>query len=358
MNNTASKLSKLENVQIRGHIENWFNELNRKNRDYEIIGKKNKTQETYESEIRFYFFLMCNKEKSKELEYLSMDDIEITQEDYEAYIEKLCAMKDHKGNNKYVNKTINKKTSALKSMLKYLKRKKVISIDISYLSLFKGEKVKKNSYEVLESDQVLTMADLCLDEKDKGYIKQQLILLTFKTGFRLSEALSLKWSSFIEKNNEIHVVGIGKGNKPFDIKIPRETYSQILTLNQGQEYVFDISDRGVSRMMDRLRDKMGLQDRNIVFHSIRKAYGTLIWRMTGDIEAARRALRHESVVTTQIYLGIGNYEAHDTIFSIEKISEDTYKNVNYDDLILGIESLPKNLQLILNLKLHELKQNK
>jgi hypothetical protein len=63
--NAASKLGKLENVQIRDYIENYFNELNKKNRDFEIDGRKNKTQETYESEIRMYFHLMRGKKKVK-----------------------------------------------------------------------------------------------------------------------------------------------------------------------------------------------------------------------------------------------------------------------------------------------------
>jgi integrase len=353
----ASKLSKLENVQIREYIENYFNELNRKNRDYEIIGKKNKTQETYESEIRFYFHLMCNKEKGKELEYLSMDDIEITQEDYEAYIEKLCAMKDHKGNNKYVNKTINKKTSALKSMLKYFKRKNIITTDISYLELIKGEKGKATHYGVLEPNEVLEMITLCLEEKVKGYEKSKLLLLALKSGLRLSELLDLTWNSFIKKgNDQIYIKGIGKGNKPFEIKIPVEVYEELQTLNKGQLRIFDISARRVCDLMDRLRNKMNISpERLICFHSIRKCFGTTIWKLN-DIEAARRALRHENIATTQLYLGELDYDVNDSIFSIEKIPQDAYKNVSYDELIAGIESLPKNLQLILNLKLHELKQ--
>jgi integrase len=358
MNNAASKLSKLENVQIREHIENYFNELNRKNRDYEIIGKKNKTQETYESEIRMYFHLMRGKEKGKELEYLSMDDIEITQEDYEGYIDTLCSLKDKTGGNLYVNKTINKKVTALKGLIRYLKKKKVIDIDISYLELIKGEKERKNSYGALEPDEVMMMSELALQERDKGGIKRALILFAFKTGLRISEITDLKWNNFILKGEEVFVRGVGKGNKEFEIKITKELYDEILTLNEGQEKVFNITARRLTDLMDRLRIKMKIQpERNIVFHSIRKAFGTHIWRMTGDIEAARRALRHENVTTTQIYLGSGNYELNDTIFSIEKVDEDLYKNVSIDDLVDAISSLPKNIQLILNMKLHELKQN-
>jgi integrase len=355
--NAASKLGKLENVQIRDYIENYFNELNKKNRDFEIDGRKNKTQETYESEIRMYFHLMRGKEKGKELEYLSMDDIEITQEDYEAYIDKLCSLKDHKGNNKYVNKTINKKTAALKSILKYLKKKKVISTDISYLELIKNEKEKKTHYGVLLPEECLRMADLCLEEREKGYQKRQLILLALKTGLRVSELLDLTWNSFIKKgDDQVFIKGIGKGNKLFEIKIPTEIYDELQTLNKGQNKVFDISARRVCDLIDRLRNKMNIPpERLICFHSIRKCFGTTIWKLN-DIEAARRALRHENIATTQLYLGELDYDVNDSIFSIDKIPEDYFKNVSHDELIAAIENLPKNLQLILNLRLHEIKQ--
>jgi hypothetical protein len=95
-------------------------------------------------------------------------------------------------------------------------------------------------------------------------------------------------------------------------------------------------------------------ERNIVFHSVRKAFGTLVWRMTGDIEEARRALRHSNIATTQIYLGAGNFELNDSIFSVDKIDNDLYKNVTHDDLLSAISSMPKNIQLIINMKLQEL----
>jgi hypothetical protein len=100
------------------------------------------------------------------------------------------------------------------------------------------------------------------------------------------------------------------------------------------------------------------EERNIVFHSIRKAFGTTVWRMTGDIEAARRSLRHSDVKTTQIYLGTGNYEAVDSLTNIEKIQEDLYKNVSTEHLMEAIENLPRNIKLILNMKLTEVLKQK
>jgi integrase/recombinase XerD len=358
INSAASKLGKLENVQILEYINKYFDELNRKNRDFQDIGKKNRTQMTYETDLRMYFHMMRDKEKGSELEYLNMRDISITQEDFESYIDTLCSLKDKDGNNLYVNKTINKKIASLKGLVRYLKKKKVIEIDISYLELIKGEQVRKNSYGVLEPHEVLEMAELCLQERNKKEQKRALILFAFKTGLRLSELLSLTWNSLIEKGDDYYVKGVGKGNKPFEIKIPTETYEELQLLNKGQLKIFDISDRRVVDLMDNLRTKMNIQpERNIVFHSIRKCFGTLVWK-SSDIEEARRALRHENLNTTQIYLGASDYEINDVIFSADKIDDNLYKNVSNEDLLAAIDNLPKNMKLILNLKIQELLNTK
>jgi integrase len=355
MNSAASKLGKLENVQIMEHIQNYFNELNRKNRDY-VEKTKNATQIAYETDIRLFFHLIRSKSKGAELEYLSLDDISITQDDFEEYIDALYNLKDVKGENKYVIKTINKKVAALKSFIRYMKKKKVIDTDISYLELIKGEKERDVHYGVFTYDEVMKLSELALEERNKGLQKKMLILFDFKTGLRISEILNLKWSDFYLKNdNDVVVKGIGKGNKEFEIKITRELYDDLQVLNLGQQNVFDISARRVGDMIERLTDKMELpKSRKLVFHSIRKAFGTLVWESSGDIEIARRALRHSDCKTTQIYLGTGAYEMNDAICSIEKIEENLFMNVSHEELVEAISSCSNNIKLILNMKLQEL----
>jgi integrase len=354
------KVIQFENESMRNydHIQGYFKELNRRNRDFEDVKGSSNTIAAYEGDIRLFFHLMKGKEKGKELEYLTQSDIEITQEDVEEYIAVLCDMKDSKGKNKYVNKTINRKVTSLKGLIKYLKRKKYIEIDISYLDLIKGNKERKNHYGVLESDEVLTMAELAKDDKEKGEIKRLYILTSYKTGLRLQEIADLKWNNFIVKGNEVTIKGIGKGNKEYEIPIPNSFYKELLTLNKGQEQVFDINPVNVQRMITRLSEKIGIQpERNIVFHSIRKAFGTLVWRTTGDIEIARRKLRHENVNTTQIYLGTGNYELDTSLFMIDKVDEEIYKQVTHEQLLEALNNCPKSVLLTVNLKLQELIQN-
>jgi site-specific recombinase XerD len=280
--------------------------------------------------------------------------LKITQENFEDFIEILCNLKDKNGKNQYVNKTINRKIISLKSFIRYMKKKKVIAdFDISYLEFIKGEKVRENHYDALEAEEVMEMSQLALKERFKGEIKSTLIIFAFKTGLRVSEALSLTWENIIIKLDEIYVKGIGKGNEEFNIRITNEMYNELLKLNKGQNKIFDISERRVTDTIDRMREKMDFSGRYIVFHSIRKAFGTTIWRMTGDIEAARRALRHKNVTTTQIYLGIGNYEVNDIIIAMD-LDQELYKKATQESLIEAINNCPKSVQLVLNMKLQEL----
>jgi integrase len=355
----ANKVVKLENEStvIFNHIQNFYKDLNKKNRDYEEDHSRRGTVIAYDGDIRLYFNLMRGKEKGKELEDLTMSDIMISQDDMEDYIDRLCDLKKEDGSNKYVNKSINRKITALKEFLRYLKRKKVLGeFDISYLQLIKGIKERKNHYGALESDEVMQMADLSWQlSPRKGEVYRMLILTSFKTGLRLGELLNLKWKDIVKKSNGAILHGIGKGNKPFEIKVTDQFYNELITINNGQEELFQISENSVSSMMKQLREKMNIQaERQIVFHSIRKAFGTQIWRMTGDIESARRALRHESVVTTQVYLGINHYEIQDVMFMIDKIDDNYYTKVNKDDLLRAISECPDNVKLVLNMKLHEL----
>lgn len=347
-----------ENMKVYNHIQSYFKSLNDKGRDY-AEKDTTKTQQAYEADIRLYYHLLKGKPKKAELEYLTFDDLNISEDNFEEYIEILCDLKDENGNNKYVNKTINRKTIALKSFVKFLRKKKIIDIDISYLQSIDGKKERRNHYGVLTTEETLKLAELALQERDKGEIKRALILTAFKTGLRLGELLNLKFSDFIRKGEDIYIRGIGKGNKEFEIKINKDLYDDLQILNKGQEKIFSLSSRRISDMMDRLRTKMGIQpERQIVFHSIRKAFGTMVW-VTSDIENARRALRHSSILTTQLYLGESNFEVNESIFSIEKIDGDLFKNVNHEELLQAITALPKNTQMIINMKLTEiLKQNK
>lgn len=349
-----------ENMKIYNHIQNWFKELGRNGRDFTEKNTES-TRETYEPEIRQFFRVVRGKETGSELEYLSVKDATITQEDFEGYIDYLCDLTDENGNNKYVSNTINKKIAALKSFIKYLKKKKVIDIDISYLQLIKNLKVKKNHYDALESNEVMDLANWSMKNENKGKIKKLAVLLAFKTGLRAKELLNVKWSDIKVKGDKVVITGIGKGNKPFTMNITKEFYEELLEIKSDSEKVFDLNEMDLSRMIKRFTKAKGIEDdgRRLVFHSIRKAFGTQIYSTFKDINQARVALRHENINTTQIYLGISDHQFNNTMIDIEKLDSELYKKVSVEELLSAITECHDSVKVAINLKLQEiLKQNK
>jgi integrase len=348
-----------ENMKIYEAIQKYFKELNRNNRDYEQEFENKNTQKTYETEIRSYFRIMRGKEEGSELEYLTMADLQITLDDIEEYKEILLDMKKEDGTYMYVNKTVNKKIAAMKSFIRYMAKKKFIE-DASYLNLIKAEKERHVHYGSLSVEEVLQMAELAKQEKRKGMIKYYLILFALDTCIRQNALLNLKWSNFIEQDdNKIIVEGVDKGNKEFRKEISPEFYKELLTIKtDDNDIVFNITKRELFDMMQRLKTKMNIpESRRIVFHSIRRTGANFYFRIAGnDITQAQKALGHSNISTTGIYMNPLDLGAAGAVSSAGlDLDNELYKKVDLEVLQQAISECPKDLRFILNLKIHELK---
>jgi integrase len=367
MNNAATKLSQLENVRILEHINNYFKELNRNNRDYEQYydGEVSKTQQAYEADIRLFFRIIKGKEKGSELEYLSLDDLQLTLEDFEEFKRILLDMRNEDGKYTYTNKTFNRKLSAIKSFVRSMARKKIdgepIIKDISFITLVTSEKEKDNHYAAFEVSEVFEMAEWAWEhEKELKLEKYYLILFALDTCIRKSAQLRLKWTDFIEKEDGVIVQGIDKGNNDFRQLISKEFYNNLLVIkNEKSPYVFNISTDAIDGMMRRYREFFNVpKDRKLVWHSIRKTGVTFRFRVTNDILEAKRAANHKSITTTQIYLMEEDYGQIGAVSSAGKLNENLYKEVNRETLIKAIELCKKDMQLILNMKINEVLKTK
>lgn len=348
-----------ENMKIYEAIQGWIKELNRNNRDFTNINDNKGTQTAYEHDVRLFFRLL-GKEKGSELEYLTMDEIQITLDDFEEFKEKLMDLKDDEGKYLYTNKSINRKVSAVKSFVKYMAKRKIdgepIIKDASYLNLVTSEKEKENHYGALEVSEVFQMADIVANGKS-GNVKRLMILFALDTCIRQNALLNLKWNNFIEKEDGVLVQGIDKGNKEFRQLISKDFYNELLTIKtDDSEFVFNLTKRQIFNMMNMLKKKMKIQpERNIVFHSIRKSGITYRYRITGDILEAKRAANHSSIMTTQLYVQAEDYGAIGAVSSAGKLDNELYKKVDLEVLQQAISNCPKDLRFILNLKIHELK---
>ncbi|WP_080845641.1 tyrosine-type recombinase/integrase [Cytobacillus gottheilii] len=351
-----SNVIKLENEHMKSLdiINHYFSQLTSSHRDFE--GERtDRTKCEYESDLRQFFLLMRNKQKGKELEFLYLDELSIQEDEFKEYIETLQAIKKPDDTYLYTNKTINRKISALKKYVRFLKDKKYIKDDVSYLIAIKGTKERSLSYGALEAHEVLKMAELARLETHYPREKRLMLLLSFKTGLRRDEIFNLTWDSFVEREDGVEIQFVGKGYEDFQIKISKEFYQEIRETLNDKEALFEMDKKTVTNMMNKFTKKLGISPkRRIVFHSVRKAFGSWIFETTGDINQARKALRHKSIVTTQLYLNAKDLQLHNTLFGIEKLDEDLYKETDHEVLLRAISELPKSHILMLNSKISEI----
>lgn len=362
MNAHAAKLDKLENVQIFEHTNNYFKELNRNNRDYEEYydGEVSKTQIAYESDVRLFFRIVKKKEKGMELEYLSMDDLQLTLDDLEYFKQELCDMRNGDGKYTYTNKSINRKLSAIKSFLRGMAKKKLIK-DISFITLVNSEKEKDNHYGALSVSECLEMAEWAWEhERELGSVKRLMILFSLDSCIRKSAQLRLTWNDFVEQEDGVMVKGIDKGNNEFRQLISKDFYNELLKIkDENSNKVFNISSDAINGMMNRYRKFFNIpKERRIVWHSIRKSGVTFRYRVTSDIFEAKRAAGHKNITTTQIYVQEEDYGALGAVSSAGKLDADLYKKVDHETLIKAIEMLKKDNKLILNMKINEILNKK
>lgn len=338
----AKNVVKLDNTQIYDQIEKYLTKHSYKSEE---------TERAYRKDIELFFKLI----KDKELKYLNEEDIQLTLDDFEDFIDKLYKAEDKDGNRLFQNTTINRKIAAIKGVTKYLYGKKLIN-DISFLELIDSLPKISKHYGVLESHEVFDLAEWALTERTKGETKRLLILFSYDTCARLDECLSMKWNDIVVKEEVVLISGIGKGNKEFRSTISKDFYNELLKLKkEDSETVFNLSERRVSDMMARARKHFNIpQEREIVFHSLRKSGASYRFRVTGDILEAKKALNHSSLATTELYLQKLDYGAMGAVSSSGKHNDNLYNEVEHDVLLEAISQLPKDSKFILNIKIQEI----
>lgn len=308
-----------------------------------------KTKESYERDIKDFFYYLTKGKKN--IEFLTISDIHINDDDiinFQIYLK----------NKELSNKTINRKVSTINQLYGRFFRKGYIQ---SLSPFDEADRLKegKSYHGVLAVHEVLKMADLVLNQKrgKKKLTKYFLILFAMDTCLRKSAILNLTWNDYIEHEDYIEIKAIDKGNEERNLRISKEFYDELLQIkadsNDGK--VFNISETSIQDMMNYLKSKMQFEDkRNVVFHSIRKCGVTFQFRLSNDIMQAKKAAGHSSLNNTQIYIGEADYGILDAVSSSGKLDNELFKKVTHEELLKGIERLNKDQRLLLNIKLNEI----
>ena len=162
-------------------------------------------------------------------------------------------------------------------------------------------------------------------ERDKNWKFSILITIGIYTGLRISDILSLKWSDLLNKDS----LGITEmKTKKFRIVSLNHQLQEIVSriyktqkISNPDTLIFlnrwgtkAIRTQYVNTTLKKLfiKYKVTKDGTGISAHSLRKSFGRRIWEMNQNSEKSlvilSEVLKHASVATTKIYLGIREEE--------------------------------------------------
>jgi len=170
----------------------------------------------------------------------------------------------------------------------------------------------------------------------KNHTTYVLLALLFKTGLRISEALSLTTSQIEKglKNGQFKMVG--KGGMNSNDKKKRDKYTRIVTLNtelqdllsaylKERETKLDSNNKvlfftrtgnpinrtDAYKRVKALCDSNGLEFKGV--HATRHSLGMKVYKKTKDIVVVQKILGHYDVRTTQVYVKASSNDVRDAL---------------------------------------------
>ena len=184
---------------------------------------------------------------------------------------------------------------------------------------------KKRLKEFVSREDVMKIFGKMKCQRDKI-----MLLVDFYGGLRISELMSIKpysfkWKKWLEEpDNAGELVIIGKGDKQRKVFIPSEVMALLYTwikkdvvINQSKEEpLWNISDSTWQRILSRA-SKSAI-DKHISTHSLRRGIATYLKEKGWQITDVANYLGHQSISTTQIYLGSSSEKLREKF-------EDTFK---------------------------------
>lgn len=293
------------------------------------------TKKTYERAIRDFFRTMRNKE----LEQLVEEDLIFEKKQILAY---QVALKE-----KYKGTTVNGAITAIKECYSKLEDDG-FNVSKSWFMLDRYDEHDKEGYDTLSHEEVCNAIELVLPTR-KGKEKALLIRLAYATAFRKESLLALEWTDIIERDGIRYIKTLGKGNKWSHKKLSPDLYIELMKHKEATGWIkiFQLTDGTVKKMMKFIRENMDFGDRNIVFHSFKKASINEVNIITnGDIKSMQAQGDHADASTTMNdYLAKKKMEELVIVDTNRHIPLDKFDDMSKEEIIDLIKSMDRNTQI-------------
>lgn len=199
--------------------------------------------------------------------------------------------------------------AAIRSFALFLQKVKAPGAEVLIASAkgLRGPKRPASVPKALDQDQtqaLVSYAPRPAPNRPSWQIAREraLVLLLYGAGLRAAEALSLPADVDLT-GGVLRVIGKGRRERLVPL-LP--VVAQALETYRAQRnptiLLFDgFSDRDLRRMMQRLREEIGLPETTSP-HSLRHSFATHIYQSGGDIRTLADLMGHASVSTTAIYM--------------------------------------------------------
>lgn len=313
-----------------------------------LADKKDKsihTERNYRSRIERFLKHMFDKT----IDTITSEELDLLDyESFSQYVRSLHGMK---------NTTINSHISAIKSLYVRLKRDSTIEVDITFLDHIEHQNDDSEEIEAMPIDVFYEFAEEAKKETHNAEIKVKLLRLAADQGLRLEANLKLTWKHFIVKDDGVEIKGFDKGNKKFRKIMSREMYEELLELRGDRPIdskVFaPLSSKNVIDMMIRIRKRLGYEEREYSFHSLRKTAITFEHRFNGgDTLETQRFSGHSNMEQLQTYVD-GLERGVRGMLSLGSADKEAYKKASHEDLLKIIESLSSDVKHLINAKIQQ-----
>lgn len=317
-NGKMAKLNKIVQLNAINNHKNVMSTihtfLNRKEQD------SKHTRTTYERAIRDFFRTM----KNKELEQLLPEDLIFEKSEVEAY---QVALKQQ-----YKGATVNTSITAIRECYKKFEDNN-FDVKSSWFDLECYDKHDSEKYGTLSHEEVVQIIDL-ISKTRKGKEKALLVRLAYATAFRKETLLTIKFNQLVNIEGQWYAKVLGKGNKWSHKKLSDDLYNSLMQFKKDEnlkddEKIFKLTHKTINKMMAYIRSNMNFGDRNIVFHSFKKASLNAVNQLSGgDLKAIQAQGDHSDVQTAM------NYYIED-----KKFDDLIIVDVNYELPIEAFDSL-------------------
>lgn len=221
----------------------------------------------------------------------------------------------HLESQRFQNKTISRKISALHMFYQYLVKEKLTDVNIFSDLDFKVR--EKKLPKIIEENEVMYLYHSIDDTTSLGFRNKLMFDLLFSVGIRASELTQMKVADV--RLNAKQILIHGKGSKDRYVPLHDELiehFKKYLTVTRGlllakgnyieTPYVFinykgtPLTVRGLQKILNTIIHKSG-EHFNISPHKLRHACATALLNHGADLRVVQELLGHEHLKTTQIY---------------------------------------------------------